>query len=107
MSEIISKSSEHLEKTDNSISQFNDDMREKAIWHDLDDTEMNNVINKINTQSGDDIDWSKLTYNNAFDFDYYKKKFPRFDDEIIEILVKTSGKSLHDVFEKVEKNISA
>jgi hypothetical protein len=99
MSEIISKSSKHLE-------ELNKTMKEQAVWNDLDDNNFNTILDKINSKN-DNIDWSKLTYNNAFDFDYYKKKFPRFDDDIIEILVKTSGKSLHHVFEKVEKkNIS-
>ena len=99
MSEIISKSSKHLE-------ELNKKMKEQAVWNDLDDNNFNMILDKINSKN-DNIDWSKLTYNNAFDFDYYKKKFPRFDDDIIEILVKTSNKSLHDVFEKVEKkNIS-
>ena len=98
MTEIIPKTLEETKK-------HNFAMKEKSAWQELDTEAMNGIIQKINRED-DEIDWDKFTYNNAYDYNYYKKKFPKFDDEVIEILVRTSGKTLHDVFKKVEKNIS-
>lgn len=39
----------------------------------------------------DKTDWDALDYANKRDYDWYKKKFPGFPDEILEILVKCDG----------------
>ena len=74
----------------------NEEAREKAEWVDMDNMIIENLVNQFTTYSDDnDIEWNKFDYN-TYDHEYYKNKFPLFDDNIINILVKCSKKKAED-----------
>ncbi len=39
----------------------------------------------------DKTDWNSLDYNQGRDIEWYRRKFPGFDDDILEILAKCDG----------------
>jgi hypothetical protein len=39
----------------------------------------------------DKTDWASLDYNQGRDVEWYRKKFPGFDDDVLEILAKCDG----------------
>lgn len=74
----------------------NEEAREKAEWVDMDNMIIENLVNQFTTYSDDnDIEWNKFDYN-TYDYEYYKNKFPLFDDNVIDILVKCSKKKAED-----------
>jgi hypothetical protein len=52
--------------------------------------------NFIEYSDDNNIEWEKFNYGDIFDYNYYKSRFPKFDDEIIEILVKCSEKKIYN-----------
>lgn len=74
----------------------NEEAREKAEWFDIDTFMIDNLVSQFTRYSDEnDIEWEKFDYN-TYDYDYYKKKFPLFDDDVIDILVKCSKKKAGD-----------
>lgn len=41
--------------------------------------------------SMDKTNWQALDFNQARDIEWYRKKFPGFDDDVLEILAKCDG----------------
>ena len=76
--------------------KINDEARDNAKWT-FDEVVVENLVNQFVTYSDDNnIDWKRFDYSGDFDYDYYKKRFPQFDDEVINILVKCSKKKVED-----------
>lgn len=69
---------------------------EKVEWVTMDEDDINNFMDNFIEYSDDNgIEWEKFNYE-VFDYNYYKSRFPKFDDEIIEILVKCSEKKIYN-----------
>ena len=79
------------------IKEIIKEQSEKAEWVTMDEDDINNFMNNFIEYSDDNnIEWEKFNYGDIFDYNYYKSRFPKFDDEIIEILVKCSEKKIYN-----------
>ncbi len=75
----------------------------KAEFVNMTEDDVNNLLDKFITFSdNDNIEWDRFNYE-IFDYSFYKKRFPKFDDAIIDILVKCSNKKLYDDVNIYEK----
>ena len=76
---------------------------QKVEFVNMTENDVNDLLEKFITYSDyGNIEWDRFNYE-IFDYNYYKKRFPKFDDDIIEILVKCSTKKIYDdtnVYEK-------
>lgn len=69
---------------------------EESEWKEHNDKEFEYLSNLLtNKVKRDDIDWSKLDFN-IYNKEFYKKKHPKFSDEVCEILADCSKKKAHD-----------
>ena len=81
---------------DEKVKQLIEDASSKAEWVTMGEDEINNFMNNFIEYSDDnDIEWDRFNYE-VFDYNYYKSKFPKFDDEVIDILVKCSEKKIYN-----------
>lgn len=75
---------------------------EKVEWVTMDEDDINNFMDNFIEYSDDNgIEWEKFNYE-VFDYNYYKSRFPKFDDEIIEILVKCSEKKIYNDIQEMK-----
>lgn len=75
----------------------------KAEWVTMSEDQINDfMFNFIEFSDENNVEWDKFTYE-VFDYDYYKEKFPKFDDSIIDILVKCSEKKIYKDDKVAEK----
>lgn len=75
---------------------------EKVEWVTMDEDDINNFMDNFIEYSDDNgIEWEKFNYE-VFDYNYYKSRFPKFDDEIIEILVKCSEKKIYNDIQEIK-----
>lgn len=69
---------------------------EETEWREHNEKEFQYLSNLLtNKVKRDDIDWSKLDFN-IYNKEFYKKKHPKFSDEVCEILADCSKKKAHD-----------
>ena len=74
------------------LRQLVEDASSKAEWVTMDENAVNKFMDNFIEYSDDNnIEWDRFNYE-VFDYDYYKNKFPKFDDDVIDILVKCSEK---------------
>ena len=89
---VENKTSEHDEKLNKLIK----DASSKAEWVTMDEQQINDFMeNFIEYSDDNNIEWERFNYE-VFDYDFYKSRFPKFDDEIIEILIKCSEKKIYN-----------
>jgi hypothetical protein len=70
--------------------------REKVQFVNMTDDDVENLMDKFIEYSDEgNIEWDRFNYE-IFDYNYYKKRFPKFDDDIIDILVKCSKTKMYD-----------
>ena len=76
--------------------KINKEARDKSLWLNTDDNTITDIIDSFTEYSDEmDINWEKFDYR-TFDADYYRKRFPKFDEKIIDILVRCSNSKLYD-----------
>lgn len=89
---VENKTSENDEK----LNKLIEEASSQAEWVTMDEEQINNFMeNFIEYSDDNNIEWDRFNYE-VFDYDYYKSKFPKFDDEIIDILVKCSEKKIYN-----------
>ena len=72
---------------------------EKVEWVTMDEDDINNFMDNFIEYSDDNgIEWEKFNYE-VFDYNYYKSRFPKFDDEII---VKCSEKKIYNDIQEMK-----
>ena len=77
--------------------KINEEAKAKSKWGDMDELVLENMINQFTAYSDDNgIEWDKFDYSGDYDEEYYRKKFPLFDDNTIAILVKCSKSKVED-----------
>jgi hypothetical protein len=96
--EIYKKKNDNKDyENDLKLKEIIKEQSEKAEWVTMDEDDINNFMNNFIEYSDDNnIEWEKFNYGDIFDYNYYKSRFPKFDDEIIEILVKCSEKKIYN-----------
>jgi vacuolar-type H+-ATPase subunit I/STV1 len=84
------------------IKEIIKEASEKVEWVTMDEDDINNFMDNFIEYSDDNgIEWEKFNYE-VFDYNYYKSRFPKFDDEIIEILVKCSEKKIYNDIQEIK-----
>ena len=84
------------------IKEIIKEASEKVEWVTMDEDDINNFMDNFIEYSDDNgIEWEKFNYE-VFDYNYYKSRFPKFDDEIIEILVKCSEKKIYNDIQEMK-----
>jgi len=87
------------------LRQLVEDASSKAEWVTMDEGEVNKFMDNFIEYSDDNnIEWDRFNYE-VFDYDYYKNKFPKFDDDVIDILVKCSEKKIYNDKPNQKKDI--
>jgi hypothetical protein len=87
----------------------NEEAREKSEWGNIDEMVIENMVQQFTAFSDDNgLEWEKFDYSGDYNEKYYKDKFPLFDDDTIDILVKCSKTKAEDnripTMKKVEGN---
>lgn len=79
---------------------------QKVEFVNMTEDDVNELLEKFIVYSDDGgIEWDRFNYE-IFDYSFYKTRFPKFDDDIIDILVKCSKTKLYDdtnIFQKPKK----
>lgn len=69
---------------------------DKVEWVTMEEDEINDFMeNFIEFSDENNIEWEKFNYE-VFGYSYYKSRFPKFSDDIIDILVKCSEKKIYN-----------
>jgi hypothetical protein len=102
--EIYKKKNDNKDyENDLKLKEIIKEQSEKAEWVTMDEDDINNFMNNFIEYSDDNgIEWEKFNYGDLFDYNYYKSRFPKFDDEIIEILVKCSEKKIYNDISEIK-----
>jgi len=104
MSEIINLDNSfkdlHITKfeqnIDSELMKNIEEGKKNAEWVTMDEDQINSFMNNFIEYSDENgIEWEKFDYE-VFGYSYYKERFPKFDDEIIDILVKCSEKKIYN-----------
>lgn len=86
------KEFEHDEK----VNKLIEEASAQAEWVTMSEDEINDFMEHFIEYSDDNnIEWDRFNYE-VFGYDYYKSRFPKFDDDIIEILIKCSEKKIYN-----------
>ena len=80
------------------IDEENQKCRENSPWIPVNDME-NFMENFVSYSDENNVEWEKFSYE-VYDEEYYREKFPNFDEAVIQILAKCSQKKYHDELEK-------
>ena len=79
----------------------NEKARDKAKWCEVSDEFLNNIIQNLKGDYKDNLNQDKLDFSGS-NKDYYKKKFPKFDDETINILCAIDKKNQEKINVSIE-----
>ena len=90
----LMKKDEEMMKND----EENQRCREMATWIPVSDME-NFLENFVTYSDENNVEWEKFSYE-IYDENYYREKFPNFDESVIQILAKCSLSKYHDELEK-------
>lgn len=75
----------------------NEEAREKSKWGNIDEMIIENMVQQFTAFSDDEgLQWEKFDYSGDYDAEFYRRKFPLFDDATIDILVKCSKTKVED-----------
>ena len=75
--------------------------KNKAKWCEVSDEFLNNIISSMKGEAKDNLNQNKLDFSGS-NKDYYKKKFPKFDDETINILCAIDKKNQEKINVSIE-----
>ena len=90
------KNNDTEEKKNNEINKIIKKASDKAEWVTMEEQEINDFMeNFIEFSDENNIEWEKFNYE-VFGYSYYKSRFPKFSDDIIDILVKCSEKKIYN-----------
>ena len=90
----LMKKDEEMMKND----EENQRCKEMATWIPVNDME-NFLENFVTYSDENNVEWEKFSYE-IYDENYYREKFPNFDESVIQILAKCSLSKYHDELEK-------
>ena len=94
--DITDEEKQLIKKRQRELDEINKDAKEKSLWVNMDDDAIQDIVNSFSEYSDEmNIDWEKFDFRE-FDADYYKKRFPKFTDDIIDILVRCSNSKIYD-----------
>ena len=85
-----------INKRQRELDEINKEAKEKSIWINCDEDTIKDIVDSFSEYSDEtNIEWNKFDFRE-FDEDYYRKRFPKFNDEIIDILVRCSNSKIYD-----------
>lgn len=94
--DITNLDNDNDNENDSKLKKIIEEASQKAEWVSMDEDDINNFMDNFIEYSDDNgIEWEKFNYE-VFDYNYYKSRFPKFTDDIIEILVKCSEKKIYN-----------
>jgi hypothetical protein len=90
------KNNDTEKEKNNEINKIIKEASDKAEWVTMEEHEINDFMeNFIEFSDENNIEWEKFNYE-VFGYSYYKSRFPKFSDDVIDILVKCSEKKIYN-----------